>query len=88
VIDGINDVNALKASIYPNPANEAIQIQLSKAATGVVLISDMTGRQVLRSDFINSSSHSINISNIAAGSYLVTVRTGKLLQLHKIVITH
>jgi hypothetical protein len=88
VINGVNDVNALKASIYPNPANEAIQIRLSKAATGVVLISDMTGRQVLRSDFVNSSFHSINTSNIAPGSYLVTVRTGKLLQLHKIVIAH
>jgi hypothetical protein len=88
VINDIDDVNALKATIYPNPANEAIQIQLSKAATGVVIISDMTGRQVLKSDFINSSSHSINTGNIAPGSYLVTVRTSKLLQLHKIVIAH
>ncbi len=73
---GINE-NSLHAenisTIYPNPASDRITVLVSSALSGsTYFISDMYGRNVLSGN-LTSESSSINISELAAGAYILKV---------------
>ncbi len=68
---GISTVNKLNSSIYPNPANSSIYI---KNVTDVksVTITDLQGR-VVKS--INNPSSKIDVADLIAGHYFVSIQT-------------
>lgn len=76
---GINDVENAQVSIYPNPAND----QLNVVANGVkmVEIMDAAGRRVL----VTENAGSIDISNLANGIYMVRTLTNEGVNVQKIV---
>jgi len=59
--------------IYPNPANEFLNIDWNTASSADIRISDMTGRVVETFNTENSVTNSFNIHNLATGSYLITL---------------
>jgi len=59
--------------VYPNPANEILNIEIETIPTNNVLtITDITGRIVLRTTIIDNKSN-IDISNLNAGVYFVAL---------------
>jgi hypothetical protein len=72
----INDINAVDFTVYPNPASSFVNITLGSevSESGLVEIMDVTGR-VLNSQIIaaGQSIATIDISDLASGSYLVKV---------------
>ena len=78
-------------SVYPNPANNNLNVSLGSAGTeelGIRLIN--TQGQVLQSSMTGSSSIvSLNTGNYVAGVYFIQViGAGKVIQTNTVLIAH
>ena len=72
----VNDINTANFTVYPNPTSDIINITLGSevAEAGMVEVMDITGR-ILNAERVASgqSVATIDLSNLASGSYLVKV---------------
>ena len=68
---GLDNLVKFNFSIYPNPANDIVQLKATKAI-GFVEVYDLTGRQVIKST-PNSNSKELNVSSLSKGLYIVKV---------------
>ena len=74
----VKGVEASNFSVYPNPTNNVLNISnKTNDLINAVQITDLTGKTVKESDFIAKSSIQMNISDIAAGVYMMTIKTDK-----------
>lgn len=80
------DANA--ASIYPNPANDVLNIELDEQKDMTVKIYDMTGKLVLDQSFGLSAQQSINMSGFAPGVYNVQVIADGRISSKRITVAH
>ncbi len=82
VCDGIQNISVDNSiSLYPNPANNSINLEFNQAINGNIKIdiSDVTGRLISNpalSSFAGKAL-TIDVSNIAAGMYFVKISTQK-----------
>jgi hypothetical protein len=77
-ISEVNEPNNV-ITIYPNPANNEIQISgiNSLATEATIVVTNMLGQTVLARKFVSiSQTHNINVSQIPAGVYCVEITTG------------
>ena len=80
----VSDVNANVASVYPNPVADSFNVNLSSkfnANNVTVTVTDLAGRTV--KTFGAASSY--NVSDLAAGIYVVKITDGKNTETKKIV---
>src|SRR5690606_34545616 len=68
--------NSIK--VYPNPATDFVNIILPSAQTGSISLIDISGRKIAE-QVVNSSENKyvINTAGLAAGSYMLSVKTDK-----------
>jgi hypothetical protein len=86
---GINDKSVIEAKIYPNPADNAVNIEVPADSKGSITLYDVTGKVISKLDITEGmQKYSINTSAIAAGTYLVMVQTQYAIQNNKVVISH
>ncbi len=85
---GIDESNIVKASIYPNPANDVLNIDLDGEQNLSVNIIDLTGKTVISEDFGLTTGEVINTSDLVAGMYIVQVVTDGKMAAKRIAITH
>jgi hypothetical protein len=71
-----------KINIFPNPANDFIQ--LSNIDQANIVITDMTGKVVLNQNNVSEDA-SINISNLTSGVYFVSVNTENIQETIKFI---
>ncbi|MES2762766.1 MAG: T9SS type A sorting domain-containing protein [Bacteroidota bacterium] len=71
-------------SVFPNPATDALQIS-SKTVFTKVEMQNLTG-QVLLSEPVHTSSHQLNLQNVAEGIYFVRVTYADGLSVTKKII--
>lgn len=66
------------ANVYPNPTNSQITIQLSSIPTPntTFTLTDLSGRQLLRQTLVNSNNQ-VDMSQLAAGVYVYTIKNGQ-----------
>jgi transforming growth factor-beta-induced protein len=64
---GLNETSALSFSVYPNPAQNEIQVA---GAAGVVSIADMSGKVLLTKELNNNT---VDVSALSAGSYIISI---------------
>lgn len=85
---GIKELNqAPSFSMYPNPANDLVSIQLNNSKNGTVKIVDLVGN-VVYSETI-SSSKTLNTSEFKNGIYFVTIESeGSKMTSRKLVVKH
>lgn len=70
--------------IYPNPAENQINIQSSRDIDSMVIY-DLSGREVMRQS-MNGKTQNVNIQALSAGTYLVQIfNKGKLLKSDKLI---
>ena len=70
---GLTNVSIDKAFlVYPNPFNEALNINLPKDIHSTVVITDVLGKVVYTNNY-TSKNISINVNHLNAGQYFVTV---------------
>jgi hypothetical protein len=72
--EGISNEQITKFSIYPNPANDELQITNYEFREGVVEVFDVSGRVVLLSQTTNDKSHiKFDISALNSGVYFIKI---------------
>ncbi len=81
---GVKNLVANTASIYPNPFTNTFEIKNNRPIS-LMQVYDMTGNLILRAE-PNQYSHSVDLSNVANGVYIIHLRaddTNQILQLIK-----
>ena len=76
---------ALSINLFPNPATDVLNIELSKATTATAVITDITGR-VLMTVEINDLTAQIKTSDLAEGSYWVTLKSDEGYSVQKFMV--
>jgi len=84
LIDGISEVTENVASIYPNPANDVVNVKMNNTINKIAVV-NMNG-QVVAESVINNNEGSINVSNIANGMYFLRIETANGITMNKIQI--
>jgi hypothetical protein len=82
----VKNASLTEASFYPNPTSGTLTISLPQAQVGVaqkVTITDLTGR-VVRAQTLPTTGE-VDLSQLQAGTYLVTVGTGEQQVTRKVV---
>ncbi len=77
--EGVNEVEAASLSVYPNPATEVLYVNAENLKS--VEIYDMTGRSVM-----TTTMSTIDLRDVEAGIYFVTVRTDNAAKTIKLVV--
>ena len=75
---GVDDISAKDAFIiYPNPASSSLNLQLPQSSLlNEYTIFDVTGKKLM-SGSVNTSASAINISGLAAGTYIIKLNSGQ-----------
>lgn len=84
---GIEEVYSGVLAVYPNPANNVVNISLeANTQTESVKVFDFTGRLVMEQAVNNgAASIKMDISSLSNGLYVVQVATAKGISSHKVV---
>ncbi|MGB1307872.1 MAG: T9SS type A sorting domain-containing protein [Oceanihabitans sp.] len=84
------DDNVFEAfNMYPNPANNAVTIQLKAANDVQITLYDVRGRKVFTNTYDNNSAlfnKTINLDAITTGLYLIQIESGKQKVTKKLVV--
>jgi len=80
--------NSNKLTVFPNPTDGNVTISMPQVySVAVVSVTDMMGRTILQKQLsAGLSSQSLNLSHLAAGSYILSVSTDKQVFTNKLVI--
>lgn len=68
--DAVEENEAVKFNLYPNPANSIVKIEAEAAAEAQVI--DMTGRVVMNVN-VNAGENTVNVAELANGVYFVKI---------------
>lgn len=71
----VSDEVANQSSVYPNPASNVINVSNDKAAITSVTLADLNGRTVKQFELDKVSDAQLNISELSAGMYLMTIKS-------------
>ena len=86
VATGIGEINRQSLTLFPNPADQEIQIT-SKHVIDEVILLDLIGNRVLRQP-VNNAKMRLGTSDISNGIYLLQVSTNDQVLVEKITIKH
>jgi len=75
ICEGIFSITKNLTDVYPNPASEKLFIDIPKAAERLEIY-DMQGKLIMQTAAIEVGVHSIDVSALAEGIYVVLVQTG------------
>lgn len=85
-----DDFGLADFKIYPNPNNGNFNVQFNSQSSNEIKIGvhDIRGRQIFTKSYQNSGffSESLELNNVQAGVYLVTVQDGDKKEVKKIVV--
>ncbi len=81
----LNEAAAQSLKIYPNPAQEFVQVEYTDNSTSDWSIVNTTGQIVLKGSLENGQS-SVNVSDLSSGLYLLQVRTRNGIITEKVIV--
>jgi len=84
-INGMNEVIDASTEIYPNPANNSLNIVSYAVGINSVRIYNLNGQEVLNT-IVNANQIKINTSNLAIGLYIVDVKSNNSSVKRKLII--
>jgi hypothetical protein len=81
------------ASIYPNPADNVVNITFDSASEemGTIEICDITGKKLITENMVFSKGNnvvSLPVQSLSAGNYLVNIHSGASNQVVKLILQH
>ena len=70
--------NEISAQIYPNPAQQTVQVQVASEDIPTngynLFVVDLLGRIVLSESNVQNENHTLNLNRIANGHYIIVMR--------------
>ncbi|MDP4759366.1 MAG: PKD domain-containing protein, partial [Schleiferiaceae bacterium] len=73
---GVSDAEMLRLTVFPNPVQYVLTIESDFAINGAISLSDALGRTVLAVQANGDQRQQINVSSLAAGSYVLRIVDG------------
>ena len=74
-VSGIEDVVANQISVYPNPVQQFLSIDLQSVSGDLILeIYDAAGKKVLSNQLLGNQVHQMDVSDLSAGTYIVSLQ--------------
>jgi hypothetical protein len=77
-------LNAIKATIYPNPVKDVLNVQLSGSKNVSINIVDLTGR-ILKHQDVTSAATRVSVSDLVPGTYFLQINNGTTTTTQKFV---
>lgn len=74
-IDDIKEADALQVSIYPNPAQDKINVNLSNDEQAIATLYNIVGQQVNTYN-LEGANNVLDLSGVASGIYMLKVQQG------------
>ena len=71
---GISENSISGISMFPNPANDVIEVSFPEWEKGTLTITDMTGRE-LHTETMNANNTKVNSADVPAGCYTLSIKT-------------
>jgi len=73
--------------VYPNPASTVLNVEVKGSNNGkaIATLTDMTGKTILSSE-MNSTSLTLNVTNVKPGVYFLSVATAKGSSVSRVII--
>jgi hypothetical protein len=82
---GINDLNNAKISVYPNPANDMLFVEVSEEADIQML--DLNGKVIIMKARVNANETiEIDVESLASGVYFMRIYNDSFNSIRKVVI--
>jgi streptogramin lyase len=81
----VNDINSSFINIFPNPAQNILNLSLSEEVNATISLIDMQGGTML-SQVINGNTAQLNSSNLSNGVYILKVVTEKSSYTKQVII--
>ncbi len=81
---GVEQVQALQLSVYPNPSNNLIRVQCEKTIN-TIRITDILGNELINRH-VNSSNTQVDVSSLPKGVYLLQLSAGNQTATRKVVV--
>jgi len=74
---GIGAINNISPylEIFPNPANDVLNITSAITQIQEISIIDLTGQQVLHQSMLTGSNFDLDITSLSAGAYIIDIAT-------------
>jgi hypothetical protein len=86
---GVDETSQENWTVYPVPADDELFIDNNFQGAVEVILSDLSGKQVLRLSAINNSGRIvIPVSTLSAGAYLLTIVNSDVQSTQRVLISH
>ncbi|TNE78780.1 MAG: PKD domain-containing protein [Bacteroidetes bacterium] len=82
---GISDPSLASMELYPNPANQVLELRFSDAVQGAVSLLNNLG-QVVYSQSMSGNASRLDIGHLAPGAYVLRIQTEKGIKEEKVLI--
>jgi hypothetical protein len=76
-IVNVEEAESTSFLVYPNPANEVMTVSLSEMTNAQISIHDMTGRLMSMSTIKNARVAQLNVRELPAGTYVVSIQNDR-----------
>ena len=82
---GIANFGSNNLMLFPNPANNSVQINLQNTSETIdtILINDVLGKNIKTISNVSSNQNTIDVADLSQGVYLVTITTENNLKIVK-----
>jgi uncharacterized repeat protein (TIGR01451 family) len=83
-----SDCGGVSARIYPNPATNVLNVALTDArpVEAFIALYNAAGALVLSSEMSGSNTHQLNISQLASGTYMLSIQTKEIITSFKVIV--
>lgn len=87
---GVDNTNAVvKAEVYPNPADNKLNLVVAQGSKGTATLYDITGKVISVTQLSDEqTAYTINTAGLASGTYMVLIQTQNIIQNIKVAVTH
>jgi hypothetical protein len=86
LITGIDQSSVQPLDVYPNPASARVQIKLPQSEEqGYLIVQDTWGRIMIEKTFVTSMPV-INVEKLAAGTYVMSVKSGDTIRRNTLIV--
>lgn len=86
-LSAVNQVQAeASLRLYPNPAHNAVVLNLGSYTNAQITVADFTGKILIQTT-ANTSNFTLDISNLAAGMYMVICQSEGVVYSGKMVVS-
>ncbi len=87
---GISNVPVVRASVFPNPAHQLINVKLGDTRQeGTLSLYDLQGRVLSQQTIaVGNADYTVATASLPAGTYFLMVKTGKVQQMFPVTVAH